>query len=156
MRMSCDLNRLPQELTDMILDGPDWARGHMIRLDRDRAVEQASHGPRGWATWAEQFVPFLIGTERPDLIKDLVYSLWDWHRYNGLNPWLRTRQNVYTDLRRDYYYPDGYDEDTWHLTSIPYERIIQRGAVDMNRWGIDDTDLKREIDYHYHHHYGHW
>jgi hypothetical protein len=139
-----------------ILDGPDWARGHMIRLERDRAVDQASHGPRGWATWAEQFVPFLImiGTERPDLIKDLVYSEWEWrHRFNGLNPWLRTRQNVYTDLRREYYYPDGYEEPegTWHLTSIPYERSIQRGAVDMHRWGIDDTDLKREIDYHHHH-----
>jgi hypothetical protein len=74
----------------------------MIRLAQLEASEQASRGPLGWATWAQQFVPFLIGTEEPYHIKQFVVLVWSWHHRNNLNPWLRTRQNVYTDLRRAY------------------------------------------------------
>jgi hypothetical protein len=146
--MSCDLTRLPPELLGLVLDGPDWARGHMIRLDQDRAIEQASHGPRGWATWAEQFVPFLIGTEDPSKIRDLVLTVWSWHRVRGLNPWNRTRSNTYSDFERWPGNGDFYD-DYYNAYTGPYERKIGRTGSETV-FKLTDVAQDREVDYAYH------
>lgn len=156
--MSCDLNRLPPELLGLVLDGPDWARGHMIRLDQMRTFEQSSHGPRGWATWAEQFVPFLIGTELPSKIRDLVLTVWSWHRVRGLNPWNRTRSNTYSDFER-WYSPDNNsifhhmtnsnDEYSNFYTNLAYQRKIGRIGSETV-FDLTDVAQDREVDYAYH------
>ena len=150
MRM-CDLSKLPPELLSKILDGPDGARWHMIRLGQDAAREQASRGPLGWATWAEQFVPFLIGTEDPYRIYQFVLVVWSWLHRHGLNPWLRTRQNAYTDLRRAPYYPPGYGPRNWPLAHRPYVRRIRRGGADGHTFELHDRRDRepRQFDINY-------
>ena len=127
----------------------DETRGHSDYLGYTQAHERTSHAPRGWVTWAELYVPFLIGTEAPVKIKAFVRHVWGWHRANGLNPWLRTRQNSYADLRREYLFSNDHnheDEPGWTHEDVQYVRIVQRG---QKRWGIRDTDMGRHVDRSY-------
>jgi hypothetical protein len=123
MRCACAVHdesgicKLPLDVQHRVLHPNDGGelRRHLSfrRLDgKDERALFHARGAGGWLLWAEEFLPFLIGTEDPFHIKHIVIRIWS--RLGDAAPGQNPFHTAFTfaDMGRSAYLDSDYDTDT--------------------------------------------